>query len=372
MKNLAFILTLTLAAQATAHTPQSSDTNRKIQFPDVPGYKTLKCDFHQHTVFSDGKVWPSIRVEEALKDGLDAISLTEHLEYQPHQDDIPHPDRNRAFQVAQAAAKGKPLVVANGSEITRDMPPGHANAIFLQDATKLLVDDPIAVFKEAKAQGAFTFWNHPNWLSQAKDGIAELTDMHRQLIRDGLLQGIEVVNDLTYSDEAIQIALDHNLTMMGTSDIHGLIDWQYGVPLGGHRPITLVFAKENTELALKEALNARRTAVWFNNTLIGKPDNLVPLIQASISVKSANYAKDTSVANVTLNNSSDAEFLLENLSEYALHANADLISVPPQTTTKIQVKTLKLLDAFSLKFKVWNAITAPKTHPDVTIDVKIK
>jgi len=32
------------------------------------------------------------------------------------------------------------------------------------------------------------------------------------------------------------------LTIIGTSDIHGLIDWQYNVPQGGHRPITLVFA----------------------------------------------------------------------------------------------------------------------------------
>ena len=44
-----------------------------IEFPDVPGYLTLKCDLHMHTVFSDGSVWPNIRVQEALRDGLDAI-----------------------------------------------------------------------------------------------------------------------------------------------------------------------------------------------------------------------------------------------------------------------------------------------------------
>ena len=30
----------------------------KINFPDIPGYQTLKCDLHIHTVFSDGSVWP--------------------------------------------------------------------------------------------------------------------------------------------------------------------------------------------------------------------------------------------------------------------------------------------------------------------------
>ena len=92
--------------------------NRKIEFPDIPGYKTLICDFHQHTVFSDGNVWPSIRVQEAIKDGLDAISITDHIEYQPHSEDIPHPDRNRSYQVAIEAAKNKSLIVINGSEIT--------------------------------------------------------------------------------------------------------------------------------------------------------------------------------------------------------------------------------------------------------------
>ena len=55
----------------------------RIAIPDVAGYVTLKCDFHVHTVFSDGDVWPTFRVQEALADGLDAIALTDHVEYQP-------------------------------------------------------------------------------------------------------------------------------------------------------------------------------------------------------------------------------------------------------------------------------------------------
>ena len=44
-----------------------------------------------HSVFSDGSVWPDIRVQEAIRDGLDVIATTEHIEYQPWKDDIPHP-----------------------------------------------------------------------------------------------------------------------------------------------------------------------------------------------------------------------------------------------------------------------------------------
>lgn len=35
--------------------------SKKISIPDIPGYQTLKGDFHMHTVFSDGHVWPTFR-----------------------------------------------------------------------------------------------------------------------------------------------------------------------------------------------------------------------------------------------------------------------------------------------------------------------
>ena len=78
---------------------------RDIQFPDIPGYRTLKGDFHQHTTFSDGKVWPHVRVEESVQDGLDAMAVTDHLEWQPHRGDLPNPDRNRPFEIARDAAR---------------------------------------------------------------------------------------------------------------------------------------------------------------------------------------------------------------------------------------------------------------------------
>ena len=307
-----------LAEQETSHS-HSQLLNREIEFPDIDGYKTLICDFHQHTVFSDGYVWPTIRVQEAVKDGLDVISLTDHLEYQPHKEDIPHPDRNRAYEIALDEAEEHDLIVLNGSEITRSLPPGHSNAIFITDANKLLIDDPIDAFKEANNQGAFVFWNHPNWTSQSKDGIARLTDMHKQLLNQKLLHGIEVVNDATYSDEALQIALDNDLTMIGASDIHGLIDWQYETPKGGHRPVTLVFAKERNEDSLKEALFNKQTVVYFNNILIGRDEFLVPLIDASLSITEAAYIGYSNVLSIHIKNDSDVDFMLKSNSNFTFH-----------------------------------------------------
>lgn len=346
--------------------------DRPIYFPNVDNYQTVLCDFHQHTVFSDGSVWPDIRVQEALRDSVDVISMTEHIEYQPHAADIPHPDRNRSYDIARQRALPYDLLVVHGAEITRDMPPGHNNAIFIKDANKLLIPDSVEVFREASRQGAFVFWNHANWIAQRRDGIATMTPTHEYLIREGLLHGIEVVNDLTYSEEALQIALDYDLAIMATSDIHGLVDWQYDIAEGGHRPVTLVFAEAKTEDAIKDALFARRTVAWYKNTLIGREEHLIPLLEAAIQVQGAEYIGPTAIAQVDIYNDSDAEFLLLNRSAYTFHERANLIVLPPHTQTSISVKTLDVEESFDLSFQVLNAVTAPQSYPTVTLNVMVE
>ncbi len=372
MKHWLLLFALFFSASLISQIPHEHHHDQAIQFPDIPGYLTLTTDFHIHTVFSDGSVWPNIRVSEALRDSVDAISLTEHLEYQPHSEDIPHPDRNRSYELGEKYARAHNLIVVNGSEITRDMPPGHNNAIFIEDANKLLIEDSLEVFKEANRQGAFVFWNHPNWVSQTKDGIAKVTDFHQYLFKENLLHGIEVVNEGTYSDEALQIALDHDLTIMGTSDIHGIVDWQFGIQDGGHRPVTFVFARERTAESIKEGLFKKRTVVWYENTLIGREMWLVPLIKSSISVEKVQYQGAAAILEVYLKNESDANYLLSNEGAFNFHNGPNVVQLHPQTTTKIAVKTLEHLEQIELKFRVLNAVTAPGEHPLLTIPVQVK
>ena len=381
-----FLFNITLYAQT------EKKYERKLFFPDLDNYKTLLTDFHQHTVFSDGLVWPTIRVEEAVKDGLDAISLTDHLEYQPFSKDIPNPDRNRVYKVAKDftdrinKTADKKLIIINGQEITRSMPPGHLNAIFLDDANKLLhPDDSLKGIEEANKQNAFVFWNHPGWPAQRSDGIAKLDDFHRYLIDKNLLHGIEVVNELYYSEEALDIALKNNLTIMGTSDIHGLIDWLFKVPddndsenknLPGHRPITMVFAKSKDKKSIKDALFEGRTAVFYNEMLIGKEENLKPLIEKCLVINNVNnlnlgYSEDgeSSIKKIEIENISDAPFFLKNLSDFTFETNSDIISIYPNSKHTIAVRTRgNSLD--ELKFEVLNGIIAPKKYAKISLIVK--
>ena len=358
-----YLLTITMFFELVFGQHTHSHSNRKISFPDIKGFKTLSCDLHTHTVFSDGSVWPSIRVAEAKKDGLDAIAVTEHIEYQPYKDDIPNPDRNRSYDLTKKYAEKSELIVIAGTEITKNMPPGHANAIFVKDVNKIMNDDYMKSYLAARKQGAFVFWNHPHWIGQRKDASVKIYDEVKQLIDKNLLHGIEVTNERTYSDQAIQTALDHDLTMIGTSDVHDLVDWDYNIPQGGHRPVTLVFSKRKNLKDLKRSLFQGRTVVWYNNLLIGKNEWVSPLIDASLVIDSAGFYKNYELGIVKIKNTSDARFILKNITEYDFYQDSDLIEIQPHSVKQLSVVSGKNISDFDLEFEVLNAVIAPSTHP---------
>ncbi len=341
-----------------------------LNYPNIEGYLTLKADLHQHTVFSDGEVWPSIRVMEALRENLDVISLTEHLEYQPHEEDIPHPDRNRSYQLALEEAGDHGLLVINGSEITRDEPVGHSNAIFITDANALLSEAAEASFEEARKQGAFVFWNHPAWHAQSPTGNPVLSKFQLDRIKNGQLHGIEVINEFDYAQESLALALEHKLTIMGTSDIHGLIDWQY-LEKGYHRPITLVFAKERSLEGVKEALFDGRTVAVYNSLFVGREEYLKPLLKACVEVVQAKYRKDTQILQLSLKNNSSSDLIFENQMPYTFYSNPPVFTITAGKTKTLNIKTLENLNSITLSLKALSAYTAPKKQAVIDWQVKV-
>ena len=332
-------------------------------FKAAEGSYWLSTDLHIHTVFSDGAVWPSIRVEEARREGLDLIAMTEHLEYQPHEEDIPHPDRNRSYAIASGMlSEDEVLQVINGSEITREMPPGHINAVFIKDANALLHSDSLSGIQEANKQGAFVFWNHPNWDAQRSDGIARLEPFHNYLISNKLLHGIEVVNETTFSEEALEIALENDLTILGTSDIHGLTDWAHQIATGGHRPMTFVHVTERTPEAVKRALFERKTVVWFNDLIIGKEAEVSKLVRENIHFGKPTYAEDKTILNVELTNESSLPFQMEYTGEYSFHQRSSVFTLPPKTSLRLQVKTITKKQSIILPFRILNAVIGSKQY----------
>ena len=374
------------------------DMDRIINFPNTEKYKVIVADLHTHSVFSDGAVWPNVRVEEAVRDGIDLLAITEHLEYQPHIDDIPHPDRNRSFDIAEDIAKNKDLTVINGAEITRMFPPGHINAIFIEDANKLIYLDEAKISEakeilkevpeesltnyedlswledaalaslwpvksaliEARNQNAFTFWNHPAWSSEEFIGQPMLREIHKEFFRDNLLHGIEVANGDGYSEEAFRIALEYGLTVLGTSDVHGLIDWDYPSSIGAHRPVTLILSESNSSDAIKSSLFSGKTVVWFKNNLIGLEDNILELTNSYLKAKKVEILENSDIARVEIENVSDVRFIIQVLDKSSVVNESNLIEIAPNEKTVLQIDNG--IDKGSLDVKILNVFIAPNKN----------
>ncbi len=248
-----------------------AQTREPLPVPDIPGYRTLKCDFHMHTVFSDGEVWPTTRIMEAWRHGLDAISITDHSDYNPHREDVKN-DPARAYELARPVAEGLGIILIPGIEVgENDI---HCNALFITDSDSLRGGKLLETLQKARTQDAFVFWNHPGWKQTAEwfPLIAEAYDQK-------LIQGVELVNGESFYPEAHRWVDEKKLTILANSDVHGPM-----MPAGSGRirPITLVFARTADTAGVREALFARRTAAWMGGEVWGDESLLRMLWEGAV------------------------------------------------------------------------------------------
>ena len=321
----------------------------KINFPDILGYKTLKCDFHMHTVFSDGQVWPTTRVDDAVREGLDAIAITDHIEYQPHKDDIPT-NHGRSNEIASGAAEKNKLLFPLAAEITRSTPPGHFNALFLRDVRYLDTEEFLDAMKAANDQDAFVFWNHPDW----KPEHIGWFDVHDTVYENKWVHGIEVANGDGYHLNGHKWGLEKNLTMLGNSDMHGPSLITETTP-ENHRTITLVFVKDRTPEALKESLIKGRTAVWFKNQLIARENYLDAIFAASVKVIDV-YKKGDRRIFLEVANKCDLNIELKRTGM----VGPDEVMLPAMGTTTIKLRLQNDVKNVELAYVASNMLIAPE------------
>ena len=382
------ILCCSLLCISTVVGQQSKQRNTKIQLPDIPGYITLKADFHLHTVFSDGHVWPSFRVREAQRDGLDVISLTEHIDYEGFPELLDY-NREAGFKIAQERAEKTDVLVIRGVEISPRVPPYHNNALFLTNVDELPYDymedtqstfvmknnikrkELMAPFLEVEKQGGFVFYNHPSYNWWDKKDKELFTDIHQELLSKGILGGVEVVNSGRYNLIAHRMAEKYNLTLIGNSDAHYEIEGAYKT----HRPMTLVFAKEKTESAIKEALLNRRTMVYFDDFLIGRKAEAEPFFQQAITVTTQKIttAKAPKLK-VSISNNSDIPFELTCATDYiATNMPLGKIKVPAQETVSfVLFPVWEYPEKLHIKTTVENILISPEAALDTELIVEVE
>lgn len=208
------------------------------------GYRVLEADFHVHTRISDGFLSPFDVVLHARRNGLDAFAVTEH--------NIVYPAKmSRWF----SRLVGGPTVVV-GEEITTDR--FHLIALGVEERVSPYGElGPIV--DAVHAEGGLAIAAHPVkrfWPSfdaeLAKLDGAEV--MHPLALtarggREGAGWRWEEMREFTTRAKAD----GHHLTAIGSSDYH------FFNGLGVMR--TMVFAKDDSEGAILDALRAHRTVV---------------------------------------------------------------------------------------------------------------
>ena len=349
------------------------NARRHIAIPDIPGYTTLKCDLHMHTVFSDGSVWPTIRVEEAWREGLDVIAIADHIEYLPKKADV-STDLNRSYQLAKSTADQLGIMLIHGTEITRGEPGGHHNAIFITDATPLAVPDSVESLQIAADQGAFIFWNHPGW--KRPDGLGVWGSIQDKTYGMGLMHGVEVVNGRNYDPVAHGWCLEKKMTMLCNSDVHNPITFDYDILNDEHRPMTLVFVKNATKKELKKALFNRQTALFYSNKLVGEEKYLKPIFDASVDILNPKLVMEGNRAVILqISNSSDIDFELVADGQVEGISRPGSIKLPAHKTARCTIRRTSPASSgtkkLNLNYKVTNALVAPGEGLSVSLPVKV-
>lgn len=383
MKNILSLalaaLSISLAAQPRPMPhplEQAFDDERsrtEIILPQVNGMTFYKADLHMHTIFSDGDVTPDMRVVEAWCDGLDAIAITDHLEYRRIEREMfkfmdkyiredlrkegaavntniakQDPDGrgilvdlNVAYNAAVAKAANYGILVVRGAEITRKSH-GHYNVLFTRDNNAIYDPDIEQALRNARAQDAFIVHNHPVYEENTPN---HLTPASIGLYEKGFIDGEEVANGKRTWWYLFTHAISSGYTPLANSDAHEYIYWKYGRPcdfeIPRYRNMNLILAKALTEKDLKAALKAGNTIAYSNNNLIGRKELLEALFSASVAFKIQGATPTKN--NVTVVNRSSLPYCFRiGDKEYVLNALGSLFLTLPKDEKRITATVLNM------------------------------
>ena len=144
----------------------------------------------------------------------------------------------------------------------------------------------------------------------------------------------------------LKIALDNNLTILGTSDIHGLIDWDYDLAGGGHRTATLVLAASETSDGVKAALKAGDTVAIYNDNLIGKKTNVEAVVRSTLKMEVDEALPKTTVQGVSIINESPVDYVLENVGAEGAYDEGHVFTVKSGSTFTLLIPVFSAIMAW--------------------------
>lgn len=386
-----FVTAIFFAANAQekivhAHRTCNENYNRRTEIilPQVNGYNIYKGDFHIHTSYSDGRVNPAGRVDEAWRDGLDVMAITDHYEGRRYEkrmlkvlapynkDGVPtkyqsgfdanciKADFNEIHEAAveQRDRSNYNMTIIKGCEMARDSKThGHFCCLFLEDINTVYDFDLKEAFKKVHKQGGLVVHNHPAWNRDTSDK----TPFHEEVYSAGLIDGVEVANGYSFYPQIIRRCREEKLFMLGCTDVHGMTAHKYK-DCGSFRTMTFIFAKENTEKAIKEALLKRRTIAYSGGELFGEEQWLKDYLNAAVEFRLLGESQDGKSCTYLLTNHTSIT--------YRLRIGKVVHALEPFRTLQVKSTRNKETGKFEVpKFSVDNMWQIDYQNPVIEFDI---
>ena len=152
--------------------------------------------------------------------------------------------------------------------------------------------------------------------------------------------------------------------MFGDTDEHGITAHRFN-SMGIYRTMTLIFAKDLTEKAIKDAILARRTVAYSGGYLIGEESWLVELLNAAVDCRLMRVDEKTN----------EHFYMLTNTCSIPMHLRRGGTNYLLQPFKSVMIgfgKNKTEVKASKPVFTVENMWVADYKHPKVEIKVDKK
>jgi hypothetical protein len=216
--------------------------------PEMANLRPLRCDFHIHTTYSDGKGSPAEMVVRGRELGLDALAITDHNFYQASIE---------AIEFVRKSGLG--ITCFPGEEVTS--PTWHLLSIGANSQVGY-TDDQAGYSGMQKTlemihqRSGKAFLAHPYWIAGQR--MNQPMDEYERLLGGGGIEGIELLGDVPWEENLRSLVryseLDSKakLAILGNSDTHAPEH-----TFGGYW--TLVFARSNSQEDIMAAILDNRS-----------------------------------------------------------------------------------------------------------------
>jgi hypothetical protein len=212
--------------------------------PEIASRRPLRCDFHIHTTYSDGKDTLEQMLVRGRSLGLDALAITDHNQYQGNRE---------AVDLLRRAGSG--LVYVMGEEVTSwtwhmlslgaSGPVGFTSELEGYQGMRRTID-------RIHALGGHAFLAHPYWTSRRRTN--QPVEEYERLLAEGGIDGIELFGEVLWEENLrslaryAEIPATQKPPILGNSDTHAMEH-----TFGSYNSI--VFAEELTPQSILDAVS---------------------------------------------------------------------------------------------------------------------